>query len=284
MKKVFLVLILLPFNGRAQPFIDLVSVYYQYSAADKPHNNNTVYTDLSSFSLTIPLKVDSDYIVFNPTYENFRMAFPYSFVDREFHSVYMPISWLHQWNHKWKTAFVFIPRVSSALYKNINRHDLQWGGAILNSYQKKETLKLKFGLYYNSEFFRHYFMPLAGIDWNINSKWNLFGVLPGSMNLEYKFLKSIHAGILFRSITSSYRTFENNFIRVGDNHLKLFLDFYLTKSQVISIEAGHTILRNYRSGFRDSGETEYFAMNVTDGYLFRIAYAFRLRTDEGSRH
>ena len=283
MKKIFLLIVILPLAGKAQPFIDLVSIYYQYSAADKPRNNNLVYTNLASVGLTVPLKVDSDFVVINPVYENFRMTFPHVFVPREFHSIYMPLSWLHQWNPVWKTAFVFIPRISSQLDVNINSHDLQFGGAVLTSIQKKETLKYKFGLYYNSEFFRHFFMPLLGIDWNINSKWNLFGVLPGSLNIEYKFRKSMHGGILFRSITSSYRTSGFNFIRVNDNHIKLFLDIYATKNQVISFEAGHTLLRNYRSGYRESGKTEYYAMNVTDGLLFRVAYSFRLRTDEPAR-
>lgn len=281
MKKVVLILFFFPAWCKAQPFIDLVSAYYQYSAADKPDHNNTVYTGLASVALTIPMKVDSDYIVINPVYENFRMTFPYRFIDREFHVGYVPISWLHYWNSRWKTAFVFIPRISSRLHTGLGRRDMQYGGAIVTTYQKSETLKYKFGVYYNKEFFNDFVLPLLGIDWNINSKWNLFGVLPGSMNLEYKFRKSMHAGIMFRSYTNSYRTFDYNFIRVNDNHLKLFLDLYLSKKQVISIEAGHTILRKYRSGYRKSGDSDYYSMNVTDGFLFRLAYSFRMRTDEG---
>lgn len=281
MKKVVFILIFFPAWCKAQPFIDLVSAYYQYSAADKPKNNNTIYTGLASVAVTLPLQVDSDYIVINPVYENFRMTFPFRFTDREFHVGYIPITWLHRWNAKWKTAFVFIPRISSLLDSEIGQRDIQYGGAILTTKQKSETFKYKFGVYYNTEFFSNFFMPLLGIDWNINPKWNLFGVLPGSMNIEYKFRKSIHAGLMFRSITNSYRTFDYNFIRVNDNHLKFFLDFYLSKKQVISVEAGHTILRNYRSGYRKSGDADYYSMNVTDGYLFRIAYSFRLRTDQG---
>ena len=280
MGKILFTLFLFPFITGAQPFLDIASVYYQYSAADKPDHNNTLYTDLTSVAFTLPLKIDSDYFVINPVYENFRMTFPVSFVDRQFQVAYLPLTWLHQWNSKWKTAFVFIPRVSSQLDRKISDRDMQYGGAVLTSYQKKETLKFKIGLYYNREFFGPFFMPLAGIDWNINPKWNLFGVLPGSMNIEYKFAKSVHAGILFRSITNSYRTFDHNFIRVNDAHLKLFLDLYLAKNHVISIEAGHSLFRKYKSGFRESGNAEYYSMNVTDGLLFRIAYAFRLRTDE----
>ncbi len=280
MKKIILSIFLLPLFACAQPFLDVVSSYYQYSPADRAVNNNAVNTQLAAISLTLPFKINSDYFVINPVYENFRMISPRTFINREFHVGFIPLTWLHQWKSKWKTAFVFIPRVSSQLDDDLSSRDIQYGGALLTSYQRKETLKYKIGLYYNSEFFGPFFMPLLGIDWNINSKWNLFGVLPGSMNLEYKFMKSIHAGIMFRSNTNGYRTFDYNFIRVNDNHLKLFMDFYLSKKQVISIEAGHTILRKYKSGFRESGKADYYSMNVTDGFLFRIAYAFRIRTDE----
>ena len=279
MKQILLFIAIIPLTVKAQPFLDIANVHFQYSAADKPGHNNTVYTELGSVSLLLPLRVDSDYIVLNPVYENFRMTFPGTFLEREFHSVYIALSWLHQWNSKWKTAFVFIPRVNSQLEYDFNNLDLQYGGAILNSRESSKTFKWKFGAYYNSEFFGPFVMPLLGVDWNINSKWNLFGVLPGSMNLEYKFRKSMHAGILFRSLTNSYRTITYNFIRVNDNHLKLFLDFYLTRRNIISIEAGHTLFREYKSGFRITGKPDYYSMNVTDGWLFRIAYSFRVRTD-----
>lgn len=282
MKKFLLLLILFPALLQAQPFLDLASVYFQYSAADRPKDNSTLYTELASVSLTLPLKIDSDYFVINPVYENFKITFPANYKDHTFQVAYLPLTWLHQWNAKWKTAFVFIPRMSSELKGNFTSNDMQYGGAVLTSFQKKETLKYKFGLYYNSEFFGPFFMPLLGIDWNVNSKLNIFGVLPGSMNIEYKFVRSVHAGILFRSITNSYRTYMHSFIRVNDAHLKFFLDFYPAKNHVISVEAGHTLFRKYKSGYRESGKADYHDLNVTDGLLFKIGYAFRLRTDEAS--
>jgi hypothetical protein len=279
MMKILFFLFIFPLFLRAQPFLDVVSAYYQYSAADKPVHNNTLYTELASVALTIPLKIDSDYFVISPVYENFTVIFPLTFVDRQFHAGYVPLTWLHRWNTRWKTAFVFIPRVSSALNEGISGDDMQYGGAVLASYERKTTLKYKTGVYYNSEFFGPFFMPLLGIDWNISPRLNLFGVLPGSMNLEYKFNKSVHGGVIFRSITNSYRTFGYNYIRVNDNHLKLFMDFYLAKSHAISIEAGHTILRKYVSGFRKQGDEMNYSMNVTDGLLFRVGYSLRIRTD-----
>jgi hypothetical protein len=282
MKRILLALVLFPLLIQAQPFLDIANVHFQYSAADKTSDKHTLYTELTSVSFTLPLKIDSDYFVINPVYENFRLIFPAVYDNKEFHAGYIPLSWLNRWNAKWKTAFVFIPRVSSEFENGFSSRDMQYGGAVLNIIQKKETLKFKFGLYYHGEFFGPFFMPLLGLDWNINSKWNLYGVLPGSMNIEYKLNKIVHAGILFRSITSSYRTYDFHFIRVNDNHLKLFLDLYLTKHHIFSLEAGHTILRKYKSGYRASGAPDYDPMDVSNGYLFRISYSYRVRTDESN--
>src|SRR5687768_5884057 len=142
MKKILLLLFLIPFALHAQPFLDVASVYFQYSPSDKPSHNNTVYTELGSVSLTVPLKVDSHYFVISPTYESFNMTFPGSFIDRQFHIGILPLTWLHHWKGtKWKTALAFIPRFSSTLDDGISYRDIQYGGAILNSIEKKETLK-----------------------------------------------------------------------------------------------------------------------------------------------
>ena len=163
----------------------------------------------------------------------------------------------------------------------IDGNDFQFGGAVLNVFKKNENLKYKLGLYYNSEFFGAFFMPLLGLDWNVNSRLNIFGVLPGSMNLEYKFSPNkFHAGINFRAITSSFRINDNPYLKINDNQLKLFVDYYVTKNNVISIEAGHTIFRKFKTGIRLGGKNTDADLNVSEGYLFKIAYAYRIRTDK----
>ena len=56
---------------------------------------------------------------------------------------------------------------------------------------KNQYVSFKFGLYYNKEFFGNYFMPLIGLDWKIDAKNNLFGVLPGYMIFEHRVTSKI---------------------------------------------------------------------------------------------
>lgn len=280
MRRIFIFLfILFSHSVFAQPFIDIAGFNYQRGFPLKNSDANHLTTHFNQTFLNVPLKLDSDFIVLNPMYENLNVRLNES--QFTLHSVSLPVSLLHQWkNQKWKTAFVFIPRMMSDKENAFKNDSYQWGGAVLMIYKKKPTFKYKFGVYYNSEFFGPFILPLLGIDWNVDNKLNIFGVLPGSMNIEYKLNPGkLHIGASFKSITNSCRWKENKFIRINDNHLKFFADIYIFKKHVISLEAGHSVFRKYQNGIRMNGENNMIDFNVPDGFLVKAGYSFRIRTD-----
>jgi len=282
MKKFLLLIFILPFALKAQPYLDVASFYYQYSAGDKPSSDkyHAVDIEMGSISLTAPLKVDSDYVILNPTYEDLKMNYQDSFPDMRFHIFYLPVTWLHQWkNPNLKTAFGFVPRISSTLETDIQTRDFQFEAYVLNILQKRKNLSLKFGIYYNTQYFRLLVIPLLGTDWKINDKWSLFGVLPGSLNLDYNFNSFFHGGFQFRSITNNYQTYGYYYIRVNDYQLKLYTEYYITKRNVLTFHVGHTVFRKFRNAYRDTGLPEYTQMNITGGWLFRVGYSFRVSTE-----
>ena len=151
---------------------------------------------------------------------------------------------------------------------------------MLAIYQKNENLKYKFGTYYNSEYFGFFMIPLLGIDWNISDRLNLFGVLPGSMNLEYKLFKPLYTGIAFRSITNSFRTNGTGYFKIQDNHLKIFADLYITKHLVFTMEVGHSILRKYSLGTYSDIWKKEFDIDYKDGFVYKAGLSWRIRLDE----
>ena len=239
-------------------------------------------TQLTSIFLNLPVQIDSDYIVINPVYENYRIDISSETRAVSLTAIYMPVGWIHQFkSSKWSTTLMAIPRISSDLAKPLDGNDYQMGGIALATYKKKETLKYSFGAYYNSEFFGDYYIPLLGIDWNINNKWNLFGTLPVNLNLEYKMNKTVHAGMGLNLLTNSYRIQDHDFLRIDDYSAKFILDIYMMKNQVISFEAGHSLFRQYRMGMMEGQKPDYTGdLNVSDGYQFKLAYIFRIRTDK----
>ncbi len=277
-------ILLLSFQNisKAQPYFDLVNLHgqwsnpFSYSSSD----STTINTRFLAADLSIPFKVKKHVIAISLSLSDFSIASDY-FTTIQLNSLLVSTAYVRQWkNEKIKTSFVLIGRTNNDPDLKIGSNTIQLGGVLLHNIKKSEHLKFKFGMYYNSEFFGPFILPLAGIDWNINERMNLFGVLPGSMNLEYLLTSRIHVGLAFRSMTNSYRQANNTFLRIYDNHLKAVCDFYIAKKHVISFEAGHSILRKYRPGFRKSGETTYAELDVADGYLLKLAYAFRFRIDE----
>jgi hypothetical protein len=190
-----------------------------------------------------------------------------------------PVTFVKPLSTTWTATAIFINRWngSSAFRTENNR---QTGGAVLLTYQKRPTLKYKFGLYYNREFFGHFFVPLAGIDWTCNSRLRLFGVLPGNLVLERKVSRSFYYGASFRAFTASYRYGDlKNFIRVDDNQLQAFADLYLTKHLVLNAEAGHSLFRQRRAGTIPAGKNYQVREKYNDALLFRLAVAYRMRFD-----
>lgn len=272
------VFIITTVSAIAQPYFDIGNISGQQSKPFDAVKKNKEYLSFTSFlnALNIPVNLKNENkLLISPSFELHQYDFAAS--DAEVYNAALPLTFLNQWkNKKWKTAFVFIPRINKSKYYSLAGDAFQPGGAILNTFTLKENLKLKFGLYYNSEFFGNYYLPLAGIDWNINKKLNLFGVLPNALTLEWKNAKDFHTGISFRGITASYRMGTNTWLKVEDNYVKVFVDYYFVPRHVLFCEAGHSVLRKFTSGI----STQIIDLEVAQGWLIRAGYAFRIRLDD----
>jgi hypothetical protein len=264
----------------AQPYFDIANIHYINSPEKKLFDSQDNPSDINYISVQIglPFKLKEDVLILNPFFERYQLKLqPGTNNTQALNSFGLPVTFLKQWkNPKWKTGFAFIPRLNGDFYKIVGS-GYQFGGAVLAIYKKKENLKYKFGVYYNREFFGPFILPLLGIDWNVNERINLFGVLPGNMVLEYRFCSVLFGGINFKSITNSYRFNGLSYLKVSDNYLKLFLDCYLVKNIVINLEAGHSVLRKYTTGNTD----KLFVQNkFEDGLLLKAGLSYRIRLAE----
>lgn len=264
----------------SQSYLDLAGVTYSYQQPFENINQpkfNTINQE--TVFLNLPLKIQKDYLMLTPYINFFDIRFDKDLIP--FRAGKVTLSWLHQWkNERWKTAFVAIVTSSSNKPVWFEQNTFQAGGAILNTFTKNDHLKFKFGVYGNAEFFGPYFLPLLGVDWKINQRWSLFGVLPRSLNLEYKIIPGkIHSLLSIESQTTSYRDRPTYFIRVNDNHLKMIFDFYIAKSLVLSVEAGHSVLRDFRFGKRVNGTTTDSKLHYPDSYLLKGGLYFRISTE-----
>ena len=269
----------------AQPMIDLVNIKYSQSPDGGliRRNNQHATFDHLSINLNLPFifKKDSSAIVFSPFTEiwNIEIA-EVPFVHEQFQSLALQTSFIKPVSQNWTITLSAIPR-----WNGYNGHwfnnSFQMGGAFLASYRKTSMLKYKIGIYYNSEFSGAFVIPLLGVDWRVNANNNIFGVLPGNLSWEHKASQRIYYGVVFRAVTNSYRSgFINNqsyFMRIDDNQLSLYADLYVAKKIVLTVEAGHSVLRKIRFGYKGGDEKYFYKNKVNDNLLFRAALAYRLR-------
>ena len=271
----------------AQPYLDIVKLNYSYSPTKGL--NEKKYPLKSKFftaDVTVPIEIKKggDAFIINPFFTNNEGKV----WENDFHvtSKGLLIGFLKKdILPNWNLLSSFIAR-RNAEVDIPNKDDWQYGGIILTTWKRSQDVSFKFGLYYNKEFFGNFFMPLVGLDWKINAKNNLFGVLPGYMIFEHKVTTRFYYGFTFRALTNSYReeTIDSigggrgiMYLRIDDNPLGIYADAYLSKKIVLSAEAGYTILRRYRYGFKGEDGSHVKTDFKNDNFYFKASLAYRLR-------
>ena len=287
MKNIYIMILLILFFGKdarlmAQPYLDLAQVSYWASPGDSgdPKKFNLMRVQAN---LPIINKKDSSVFVFNPIWEERWIQAKEGSRNVNLRAMISWFTYTRNLGKKWSLMVAAIPRWSGE--PSVQFSDgFQMGGAFLVTRKVRPGLQFKAGMYYNREFFGNFFLPLAGIDWKINDKMNLFGVLPGNLVFEHRLKDRLAWGGAFRTFTSSYRIVEgsltgyDDFVRINDIQLGIYSDFYLTKKLVFNLEAGHTILREISSAIEgQSGKNNLHILANNDNFYFKASLQYRLR-------
>ena len=303
MKKSIRIAILLMVCGAAQsiysqPFVDLLRVQKSWfnKAAYKNDPNAGLTQSASMVNLFAPFVLKNTNVLF-VGYDYFENGFYYQ-SDTSYHKYLeqhlLELGFTKKWTGTpWASTLMFLPRLSGD-FNGIKSSEIQPGGVVLMTYKKRNSLKFKFGVYYNLEFYGNSFLPLLGIDWKINDRLYMFGVLPGSMNFEYKLSDRFYTGLAYRNSTITYRVKgepEDYYILegrlgLGNNTLYPFIHFYPVKNFVVYAGAGMSLFHYfqlYNASDKKVPETahNYRIFNeARDGTFFQLGAAFRIRMDK----
>lgn len=270
----------------SQPYLDIARVNYTYSPKEGLNKKtNPLVSNDYDVNLTLPLelKKGGDAILINP-FLNYNQG---SIDNHSFHLISegAGTGFLKKFKNKeWSLLSVFFLRRNKEVKKRVTK-EWQYGGAVVATWKKSTSLELKLGIYYNKEF-KNQVIPLAGIDWEIDERNNLFGLLPGNLVFEHKVSRRFFYGAAFRALTNAYSMETTdpclngdcsgqNYLRISDNQLGLFGDVYITPKIVFTSEIGYTVLRKYRFGFKGSGShnhTDY----KNDNFYLRASLVYRL--------
>ena len=269
------VFLLLSSETKAQPYLDIVNLKYTNSPNTGllNQNKNDVKIQYFGAGTNLPLKFKNkkDAVIFSPFFEKWWVQISKN-KHQSYYSVALPVSLSKTIPYtKWSILLTGILRMNDS---SINKKTtMQVGGAFILSNKRNENLTWKLGLYINNELFGLFVMPLAGIDWKINERDILFGILPGNLTYEHKINNHFYYGANFKAITNSYAK-SNGYWRIDENQLGLYLDTYLNKNFVLNMEAGHSLFRKIRTGVKDVSK---YDGNVNDNFYFKISFAYRVR-------
>lgn len=258
----------------AQPYVDPFQVRYTYGF----RNNNaeaTPFTHLWAGS-DIPIKLkENTYLILSPYYEQWQIdSASKEEISPAVHSVTFPVGLiLPIKNSKW--SLTVLPTLRTNGEKLFADETMQFGGAVFGTWARRPQQKFRFGVYLNDEFFGLFIIPLVGADWKIDEKNYLFGLLPGRLTYEHQWTKKLYAGATFRSITNSFRLNNGQYLRLDDNQLSLYLDYYPAKHFCITVEPGYGLFRKMRTGINDKN---YLTdRNWGDGPFIKLSAAYRIR-------
>lgn len=272
------------FNSSSQPFVDVLQMNHQrmqstYDASGKKH-----ITQNSFANLLLPIQIDSNNtFIFRINTE--RMQYQNHEGSDIYYQIIGGLGWQHHFNKKWNITAILMPKITSDLIDPLNSYDYQYGGTVLFQYKPKSNIRYKFGTFYNTEPFGNFFVPLLGVDWQINEKNWVYGNLPLNMRYEHRFAEKVYAGAGVRIYGRSYRissSGNHDYLWNQENQLKLFTDFYITPSMVVYAEAGRSVgygLRRFQDGEPRENEitTNPLYLPVKDGFFLNLGCAYRVR-------
>ncbi|MBA3972093.1 MAG: hypothetical protein H0X46_08110 [Bacteroidetes bacterium] len=236
----------------AQPYADIVNFSYQtFSSEYKDSSNWKNKTDNYFLNFFVPkvFKSGNTFLVrVNSEMLNSTIT-PDSSYSSSLASISMPIGMkLVSKNKKWETILLAVPKIASDFKDEIDEHDLQYGGIFLQHYIPSDRLKFKAGLYYNREAFGDFFVPLVGVDWKVNSRINMYGILPTNYKVEFNILKDkLYTGLNLKYFTRSFRLSEKNkydYVRYNEAQVKLFVDYFVVPKVLVFAEVGYSFGEN----------------------------------------
>jgi len=206
MRTAWIGLVLQMSTAAAQPYIDVASVSALASGrihdADLDRSQGRLAKGDAQLLIPIGLRHGRDRLLLGIYHERWSIE-PLQGIDPVWGPVIsdplwgysIPITYLRELEpDRWKLAFTAIGRWMEATVNapepndntEVTIGDPQFGGAVLASRILGPELTWRFGLYVNNDAFGVFARPLLGIDWRINDRNNLFGILPNVLTYEHK--------------------------------------------------------------------------------------------------
>lgn len=297
MKQLFLLIFIsTSFITNGQDYINLGKFHYANTPVNQ-FDSATNGTRIQEYGLdlTLPIVLDSTKTIITGLYAESvsTQTAPANSNLTSVYSTMLKVGMNFKYGDKWDGTYIFLPKISSD-FKSIGSADFQYGAYALFKYKKRDNLNYKFGLYYNSELFGPFFVPIIGFYYLSKSeKLEMNFNLPISADINYKMNDRVRVGMNFLAFVRTYHLNEpydgnpNNYLTKTTNEIFGYLQFDVTKSLILQTKVGYSIGRNYRvydiedritwgmSAFKFGDDRDQLNPDFSDGLIFRAKLIYR---------
>ena len=253
----------------SQNYVDLLKVNFNttnFNTFDSSSSKTQVNELMVDF--TIPIKLnEKTSLISGLIYENIQTKLFEDGNVKTFGSTTLKVGANKLINDRWSATAVLLPKIASD-YKSISGKDIQFGAIGIMKYKKSDNKNFKFGLYYNSELFGPFFVPMIGMYYlSPNKKFETNIMLPLQADVNYKLIPFINFGLNFNGQIRSYHltdvtpSFKSTYIARSTNELYAYLKFNATNNISITIKVGQSIGRTYN--VFDEGDKVTFGLPAT---------------------
>ncbi|MEK6780132.1 MAG: DUF6268 family outer membrane beta-barrel protein [Bacteroidota bacterium] len=247
-------LLFLVANAFGQKYVDIAKIYYGNTVQNNFENSDssTRIKDLG-FDITFPIVVNSSKAVLTGLiYERNETKLFEAGPVETFSVTGLRVGLSKKHSDKWSGTYLLVPKLASD-FENITRKDFQIGAILLMKYTKREDLNYKLGLYYNSELFGPFIVPLFGLYYlSPDKKFEANLTLPFLADVNYKLHDRLNIGMNFFGQIRSYHlaevetTGKGGYVVKATNDLYGYLKFNLSKGLSIYTRMGYSLGRSYR--------------------------------------
>jgi len=253
LKKGMLFLLLFPFMGNAQEYIDLVKIGYGQSFNNQFKDlNSSTQIKFFDADISFPIPINEKHVLV--TGVSFSVNNLQLYPEADFTSLYsttLKLGVASKFSEKWSTTIVFLPKMASD-YDNISSDDFYYGGFAVLKLQRKENLIYRFGFYATSEAYGFYGTPIIG--WYYISPNKRF-----EMDVSLPLLADVNYRIGLATIGFDYVGIGRTFNLTKDNGPKHYVDMSsLEFSNYLQFNVlKNSILLRAKFGYATSGYDIY---------------------------
>ncbi|MBX2963868.1 MAG: hypothetical protein KF687_15260 [Cyclobacteriaceae bacterium] len=241
----------------AQSSIDIFTIVGMVgmpSSYQEPLNGKATESNLL-VNLKLPIKFSEKTIWYNDfTYSGFNVSSDLEVRPTEYltamrmHGIILQTGIVRKLNERNGFQLLAVPRYMSD-FKGSDGKSWQLGGIGLFEHRYHERLLMRFGALYNQELLGPLLVPLVYLDWQLNDRWSMTGLMPINLKISYKVNETLTAGFSHFGFITTYRLgqeeFKGDYIERNSIDEALFARWNTTGNIFLEVRFGYSLSRVY---------------------------------------